>query len=411
MKKLLPTGSVLGAAWLAVGLLACATPTASVPAGNSASPSTSAPATASTASALAAEASTSPAAAAPAAEQKAPNAPTGQGATSAETAPAALFPEEVHLRNLRQLTFGGENAEAYFSFDGKRLAFQSSRGGAPCDRIYTMAVDGSDVQQVSSGEGVTTCSYYFPDGKSVLYASTHLGGPECPPKPDMRQGYIWALYETYDIFVKHLASGKVTRLTDTPGYDAEATISPDGKTVVFTSVRDGDIELYTMDLEGKNVKRITHTPGYDGGAFFSHDSKKLVWRASRPQGAELEEFRALLKEGKVRPSKLEIFVADVDGSNVKQLTSNGAANFAPYFLPDDSGVLFVSNVGDPKGRDFDIYKVGLDGQGPTRVTFNPSFDGFPMFSPDGKTLVFASNRGGKERGETNVFLADWVSKP
>ncbi|MFM7203143.1 MAG: hypothetical protein ACKO6N_20335 [Myxococcota bacterium] len=410
MKKLLPTGLVMGLAWLAAGLLACATPASSVPAGNPASSSTSA-ATASSVAPAAAQSSASQDKAAHGGAAHGGAAHGSQGGAPETVAPAALLPEEVQLRNLRQLTFGGENAEAYFSFDGKRLAFQSSRGGAPCDRIYTMAIDGSDVQQVSSGEGVTTCSYYMPDGQSVLYASTHLGGPECPPKPDMRQGYIWALYDTYDVFVKNLKSGEVKRLTDTPGYDAEATISPDGKKIVFTSVRDGDIELYTMDINGQNLKRITHTPGYDGGAFFSHDSKKLVWRASRPQGAELEEYKTLLKDAKVRPSKLEIYVADADGSNVKQVTFNGAANFAPYFLPDDSGVLFVSNVGDPRGRDFDIYKVGLDGKPPTRITFNPSFDGFPMFSPDGKKLVFASNRGGKERGETNVFIADWVQQP
>lgn len=338
----------------------------------------------------------------------APNATSQAAAPSSEASPAALLPEETHLANLRQLTFAGENAEAYFSFDGKRVSFQSKRDGAKCDRIYSMNIDGSDVQTVSSGMGATTCAYYLPDGKSILYGSTHLGGNDCPPPPDMSQGYIWALYDTYDIFKQDLATGSLTRLTDAPGYDAEATISPDGKTIIFTSVRDGDIELYTMDVDGKNVKRLTHTPGYDGGAFFSHDSKKIVWRASRPEGAELEEFQSLLKKGLVRPSKLEIYVSDADGKNVVQLTSNGKANFAPYFLPDDSGVLFVSNMDDPKGRNFDIYQVGLDGKGLKRITHNPSFDGFPMFSRDGKKLIFASNRGGKTRGDTNLFIADWV---
>jgi len=322
--------------------------------------------------------------------------------------PAELLPQEVHLKNLQQLSFSGENAEAYFSFDGKRLSFQSKRDGAACDRIYSMNIDGSDVQQISSGQGVTTCSYYTPDGKSVIYASTHLAGPDCPPKADMSLGYVWDVYASFDIFKKDLATGTITRLTDAPGYDAEATISPDGKTIVFTSARDGDLELYAMDLDGKNQRRLTHTPGYDGGAFFSHDSKKLVWRASRPQGDALVEFQTLLKDAKVRPTQLEIYVGNADGSNAQQLTNNGAANFAPYFLPDDSGVVFVSNVNDPRKRNFDIYSVKLDGSAMTQLTFSPVFDGFPMFSRDGKKLVFASNRGGKVRGDTNVFIADWV---
>lgn len=332
----------------------------------------------------------------------------GHGGAPEPIPPAELLPQEVHLKNLKQLTFGGENAEAYFSFDGKRLSFQSRRDGARCDSIYTMKIDGSDVQKVSSGEGTTTCSYYTPDGKSVVYASTHMAGPECPPKADMSQGYVWDIYAQFDIFKKDLKTGRITRLTDTPGYDAEATISPDGKRIVFTSVRDGDLDLYTMDLDGKNVKRVTNTPGYDGGAFFSHDSKKLVWRASRPEGEALSEYQALLKDAKVRPTKLEIVVGNADGSDARQLTSNGAANFAPFFLPDDSGVVFVSNVNDPKKRNFDVYSVKLDGSEVSQVTFSSVFDGFPMFSPDGKKLVFASNRGGKERGDTNVFIADWV---
>lgn len=322
--------------------------------------------------------------------------------------PAELLHQEVHLKNLKQLSFAGENAEAYFSFDGKRLSFQSKRDGATCDRIYSMNIDGTDVQQISSGQGVTTCSYYTPDGKSVIYASTHLGGPDCPPKADMSLGYVWDIYASYDIFKKDLATGTITRLTDAPGYDAEATISPDGKTIVFTSARDGDLELYAMDLDGKNQRRLTHTPGYDGGAFFSHDSKKLVWRASRPQGEALVEFQTLLKDAKVRPTQLEIYVGNADGSNPQQLTHNGAANFAPFFLPDDSGVVFVSNVNDPRKRNFDIYAMKLDGSDQTQITFSPVFDGFPMFSPDGKKLVFASNRGGKVRGDTNVFIAEWV---
>lgn len=320
----------------------------------------------------------------------------------------SLDPRETHLANIRQLTFGGENAEAYFSFDGKRLSFQARTKEMGCDRIFTMSLDGSDVKPISSGEGASTCAYYTRDGEWIVYASTHLGGATCPPKPDMSEGYIWALYESYDIFKKNLITGEIVQLTATPGYDAEATISPDGQTIIFTSVRDGDIDLYTMDLDGKNVHRLTDAPGYDGGAFFSHDGRKIVWRASRPEGKVLKDFKSLLGRGLVRPSKLEIYVANSDGTNVKQLTENSKANFAPYFTPDDSGVLFASNMADPAGRIFDIFRVDLQGSKPERITYSKSFDGFPMFSPDGKSLAFSSNRNSLVRGETNVFMADWV---
>jgi Tol biopolymer transport system component len=317
-------------------------------------------------------------------------------------------PREVHLANVQQLTFGGENAEAYWSADGKRLIFQSKHGDMGCDQIFTMNADGHDVRRVSNGDGRCTCSYFFPDGKRVLYASTQLAAKECPPPPDYSKGYIWKLYAGYEIFTANPDGSDIQRITNHPGYDAEATISPDGATIVFTSLRDGDLDLYTMRPDGSKVKRITKELGYDGGAFFSRDGKRLVWRASRPKGdGEIAAYRELLAHDEIKPMTLELYVGDADGKNARQVTHNGAANFGPYFFPDGKRIIFASNSADPKGRDFDLWIVNDDGTGLERVTYNDSFDGFPMFSPDGKKLVFASNRNGKERGETNLFLADW----
>ena len=318
------------------------------------------------------------------------------------------LPHETHLRHLRQLTFGGENAEAYFSFDGGRLIFQSTRDGHPCDRIFTMKADGSDVKMVSTGTGRTTCGYFTPDGRRIVYASTHLGAPSCPPRPDFSRGYVWPIYPSYDIFSANADGTGVRRLTVTPGYDAEATIGPDGR-IVFTSVRDGDMELYVMDADGSNVRRLTNRPGPDGGAFFSKDGSMIVWRGKVATDAkELADYRALLDEGLWRPMDLEIFVMRSDGSAVNQVTGLGGSSFAPFFHPDGRRIIFASNHHDPKGRDFDLYTIGVDGSGLERITFNDSFDGFPMFTPDGRHLVFASNRHQAAAGETNIFIADWV---
>jgi Tol biopolymer transport system component len=320
--------------------------------------------------------------------------------------------EEVHFSELRQLTSGGENAEAYWSFDGQKLSFQRRMEGEACDRIYTLQPFAArpEARRVSSGLGATTCAHFFPGGDELLYASTHLGGESCPPKPDMSQGYVWALYDTYDIFKARADGTGVTRLTETPGYDAEATVCGKDGSIVFTSVRDGDLELYRMDKDGGNVKRLTFEPGYDGGAFFNADCTKLVWRASRPKpGKALEDYKALLTQGKVRPSKLELWVANADGSEARQVTYLDAASFAPFWFPGKDRILFSSNYGDPKGREFDLWAVDADGTDLERITFTQGFDGFPMFSPDGKHLVFASNRATAEgRTDTNLFLATWV---
>jgi TolB protein len=337
--------------------------------------------------------------------------PAPRSAEAGAAPPSAdlALPGERHLRNVRQLTFGGENAEAYFSFDGRELIYQATPPGRPCDQEYVMrASDGGGKRLVSTGAGRVTCGYFFPDGSRILYASTHGSGPECPPPPDMSHGYAWALYD-YQLYTARPDGSDVRPLAPAPGsYNAEATISRDGW-IVFTSTRDGDLDLYKMRLDGSQLTRLTHALGYDGGAFFSADGKRIVFRASRPSGpAEEAEYRRLLAQKLVRPGKLEIYTMNADGSDVRQVTRLGAASFAPFFHPDGRRILFASNVGDPRGRNFDVYMVGDDGSGLEKITTNETFDGFPMFSPDGRTLVFASNRHGSRPGETNVFVADWV---
>jgi Tol biopolymer transport system component len=320
---------------------------------------------------------------------------------------SASINNEPHLSNIHQLTFGGENAEAYFSADGKYLIFQSTRGNYPCDQIYTMKTDGSDLRKVSTGVGRTTCAYFFPNRDQILYSSTHVNSPECPAPPDRSRGYVWGLYP-YDIYRADKDGKNLQVLSASSGYDAEATISPDGKKIVFTSDRDGDLELYSIDTDGKNIRRLTNSPGYDGGAFFSEDSKQIVWRGNHiSDQQELKDYENLLKLHLVKPTKLELFLMNADGSNVHQVTHNGAANFCPYFHPSGKSIIFASNMNDPSQRNFDLYLIDTDGNHLRQITFNPTFDGFPMFSPDGKKLVFASNRNAKVAGETNIFIADW----
>lgn len=318
---------------------------------------------------------------------------------------------EKHLRNIKQLTFGGENAEAYFVGDGSKLSFQSKRDGRKCDQIYTMNTDGSDMKMVSTGDGTTTCAYIFPNKKQLLYASTHLGGKECPPPPDRSQGYVWAVYPTFDIFTADAEGKNIKRLTTTPGYDAEATISKKGK-IVFTSLRNGDLDIYTMDADGKNVKQLTKELGYDGGPFWSADGKKIVYRSYHPKTeAEILRYKQRLGNNVIEPSNFELWVMDSDGKNKRQVTKLGVASFAPFFHPDGKRIIFCSNYntgGSSRRPNFDIFMINIDGTGLERITFSGTFDGFPMFSPDGKKLVFASNRNAKTEGDTNVFIADWV---
>lgn len=333
---------------------------------------------------------------------------------------------ERHLTNIRQLTIGRQNAEAYFSFDGTKLIFQSTNdwskvseanplkpaeAGLGCYQMYVMDLQSVTTRMVSTGVGATTCGYFFPGDRRVLYSSTHQAGPNCPPKPKRDGAYRWAL-DDYDIYSVRIDGQQVQRLTATSGYDAEATISPDGKTIVWTSVKDGDLDLYTMDLDGKNVRRLTDDLGYDGGAFFSPDSSRLVYRAAHPTDpAEVAKYKELLAQQLVEPGQLEIFVINADGSGKRQVTSNGASNFSPYFHPDGQQIVFSSNLetqGQGGRPSFHLYLVRDDGTGTERITTEGHFNSFPMFAPDGKRLVWVSDRNAKVPGEFNVFLADWV---
>lgn len=324
-----------------------------------------------------------------------------------------IQPGERHFARLWKLTAGGENAEGYWSFGGDRLVLQrrNAEEGVDCDRIYVTDAASGRLTQISNGRGVTTCAYFLPDDRRVVYASTHLHHDACPPPPDRSRGYVWSIHPEYDLFVRDLTRGVVTRITEEWGYDAEATVSPRGDRMVFTSTRSGDLELWTCALDGSDPVQVTDAPGYDGGAFFSHDGKRLVFRATafseENRDAEVAEYRALLQDWLVRPSAMELFVVDADGSNRTQLTDLGGANWAPYFTPDDRAVVFCTNHHSESAREFDLFMVQVDGRGLEQVTTYEGFDSFPMFSPDGRWFVFASNRGGETPGETNLFLAEW----
>ena len=339
-----------------------------------------------------------------------------------ETASAAdslSYPEETHLKNIQQLTFGGDNAEAYWSYDGKYLVFQRTqpKEGIACDQIFVGKVpekagDKFEYKMVSTGKGRTTCAFFTKDGQHIIYASTHLNADSCPPTPDRAKygnKYIWPLYAGYDIFMADLNGNIVKQLTNSPGYDAEATLSPDGKKMIYTSTKDGDIDLYIMDLETGEEKRITSELGYDGGAWFSPDGSKLIWRASRPKTEEeIKEYKQLLAEGMVAPTNMEVFVANADGSGQRQVTSLGKANWAPTYMPDSKRIIFASNHEYERGFPFNLYTMNEDGTNLEKVSRDKGFDAFPLFSPDGKKVVFSSNRNNGGTRDTNVFIADWV---
>jgi TolB protein len=326
------------------------------------------------------------------------------------------YPDEKHLKNIRQLTFGGNNAEAYFSFDGTKLVFQAenSRWNVPCDQIFTMPITGytgSRPTLLSTGKGRTTCSYFLKGDTTILYASTHLKDTTCPQAPRMVNGkYVWHIDNGYDIFTANLNGKIIRQLTKTNGYDAEATVSPDGQKIVFTSIRSGDLELYTMNPDGSNIQQLTNQLGYDGGAFFSPDSKHIIFRASRPKTSEeVATYKDLLQQNLVQPTNMELYVCDADGKNMRQLTTLGNANWAPFFHPSGKKIIFSSNHKSESKRQFNLFMIPLDGSTPPeQITSDKIFDAFPMFSPDGTKLVFASNRFNGGGHDTNLFIADWV---
>ncbi|HMK04927.1 MAG TPA: hypothetical protein VK489_12075 [Ferruginibacter sp.] len=348
-------------------------------------------------------------------KNKAPLSDTMRNTAGSDT---ILFPGEKHFANVQQLTFGGDNAEAYFSFDGKWIIFQktSPKEGIPCDQMYIGKVptmgEKFEYKLVSTGKGRTTCGAFLKDGKHLVYASTHLGADSCPPVPDRtRYGnkYIWPLYSSFDIFMADLNGKIIKQLTNSKGYDAEATISPDGKQMLYTSTKDGDIDLYIMDLKTGKEKKITSALGYDGGAWFSPDGTKIIWRASRPKTeADIKEYKQLLAENLVAPTNMEVFIADVNGNNVKQVTSFGNANWAPAYMPDSKRIIFASNHQSKRGFPFNLFLINEDGSGLEKISAERSFDAFPMFSPDGKKIIFCSNRNNGGTRDTNIFIADWV---
>jgi TolB protein len=334
---------------------------------------------------------------------------TGQGVSAQQSIDSLHFHAERHLASIRQLTTDGENAEAYLSFDERFLTMQSKHGDMQCDQIFTMSIDGGEMTRVTSGKGRTTCSYFYPDGEHIIYSSTEAHDPGCLAPPDRSRGYVWKLYPEFDIYLAKRDGSDAHLLFASDGYDAEATLSPKGDKVIFTSTRDGDPELYLMNLDGSGVTRLTHEKGYDGGAFFSADGSKIIFRASRPKTDEdLRAYTELVRDHLVRPTNLEIFIMNADGTDMRQITRNGAANFAPFMHPDGRRVIFCSNMDAGNKRNFDLYMINIDGTGLERVTFCNEFDGFPMFTRDGKKLVFCSNRHSKHPGDTNVFTADWI---
>ncbi len=332
---------------------------------------------------------------------------------AAELSPAvavAVEPgEAAYFANVQQLTFGGENAEAYWSSNGQQITFQSTRDGRTCDQQFVMNADGTNVTKISAG-GKTTCGYFYNNDSRVFFGSSHMADSMCPPRPDPSAGYVWPL-DDFDIFTTKPDGSDMQRLTNYGTYTAEGVLSPDGTTIVFTSLKDGDLDIYTMNVDGTNVKQLTTTPGYDGGPWWSPDGTKIVYRAHHPKDeGELAQYKELLANKMIRPSKVELYVMNADGSNQTQITTLGGANFGPTWTPDGQRIIFSSNHTNPRSSDFNLYIVNLDGSNLTQITTDPTFDGFPMFSPDGKRLIWASNRNAAKEGETNLFVAEWVGQ-
>jgi len=337
--------------------------------------------------------------------------------TETEVSNVLIYENEKHFSNVKQLTFGGDNAEAYWSFDDSLLVFQSNytKWGVSCDQIFYVNPETENLKEnqpkmISTGLGRTTCPYFLPGNKTIIYGSTHLGGEDCPVVPERTSGrYVWPIYAAYDIFVSDLEGNIINQLTDNPGYDAEATVSPQGDKIVFTSLRSGDLELYTMNVDGSNVVQVTDQLGYDGGAFFSPDGKRLVFRSSRPKTEEeIKKYKDLLSEGLVEPSDMEIYTVNIDGSDLKQLTDLGGANWAPYYHPSGDRIIFSSNHKSTRGYGFNLFTIDTEGNNLEQITQDEFFDAFPMFSSDGKKLIFSSNRNNGGTRDTNLFIADWV---
>ena len=324
--------------------------------------------------------------------------------------------ESRFLTKTRQLTFEGRRAgEGYFSKDGRQMVFQSEREkGNPFFQIYVMDFDTGDLERISPGLGKTTCAWIHPDGNQVLFASTHEDPDAVTEQEDeirarlegTQRRYSWD-YDTYfDLFAYDRETREYQQLTDAPGYDAEASWSPDGSKIVFASNRlaysetlsteekktleidpSYFIDLYIMNADGSDLRQLTTAPGYDGGPFFSADGKQICWRHFSEDGA-----------------RAEIMVMNVDGSEPRQLTRFGAMSWAPYFHPSGDYLIFTTNRHG--FANFELYLVSIDGKTPpVRVTHTAGFDGLPVFSPDGTQLAWTTNRTGD--GQSQIFISDW----
>jgi len=320
-----------------------------------------------------------------------------------------LYYGEDHLTKIKQLTREGENKKASFAPNNEKIIFQAMRDNLRCDAIYSMKRDGSEINLLSSGKGIAVSAKIAPDNESIIYSSTHKVDYQCPQRPEFSLDYVWSLYRDYDVFVSDSFGGSTKRLTRTEDYDGNASYSPTGNRVVFTSNRSGDLELYLMNSDGSNVKQLTKAVGYDGDAVFSPDGKYIVWRASRPKGNDLDEYRYQLSQGLLRAGKFELFLLKLGSKRAVRLTNNGATNFSPSFDPQSSKVIFSSNMSQDDGLNYDLYTVDIKTRKLERITYYSGFDGYPVFSSDGKKLLFTSSRNFRYKAETNIFTVDWVA--
>jgi len=323
---------------------------------------------------------------------------------------------KMSIENVKQLSFQGDNGEAYFNSDDSKVIFQSKRNNNNCDKLYIVDINGNNLTEFVANDGAFTCAYFSLDDRYIFFSSTMHLGSECPEiykDPNPRK-YIWPLRD-YEIF--RYDNGAVKQLTNYSGYNAETTTHPFEEKVIFTSLRDGDINLFEMDYNGENVKQITSEYGYDGGAFYSPNGENIVWRAWYPTSdEEISMWKNNLAKKFIESVPLDIYVAKNDGSEKQRLTSNGATNWAPSWHPDGKHIVFSSNMDDWRedynayGSNFELYMINIATKTLTRLTNNDTFDSFSVFSKNGKKIVFSSNRDAENPRNTNIFIADIVYK-